>query len=65
MLVNEYKPEFYDREVRKMRNLGKIYICGSPFVMSRTDAQNGLYSIFNENMKLYVQTVYNNLVIYS
>ncbi len=52
MLVNEYKPEFYDRKVRKMRNLGNninIYkhICGSPFVMSRTDVQNRLYSIFN------------------
>ncbi len=40
MLVNEYKPEFYDRKVRKMRNLSNVYICGSPFVMSRT-------SIFN------------------
>ncbi len=47
MLVNEYKPEFYVRKVRKMRNLGNVYICGSPFVMSRTDAQNGLDSIFN------------------
>ena len=46
MLVNEYKPEFYDRKVRKMRDLGNVYICESPFVMSRTDAQNGLYSIF-------------------
>ena len=49
MLINEYKPEFYDRKVRKMRNLSNVYICGSPFVMSRTDAQNGLYSIFNQN----------------
>ncbi len=45
MLVNEYKPEFfYVRKVRKMGNLGNI--CGLPFVMSRTDAQNGLYRIF-------------------
>ncbi len=29
-----------------MRDLGNVYICGSPFVMSRTIAQNGLYSIF-------------------
>jgi hypothetical protein len=29
-----------------MQNLGNVYICRSPFVMSRTDAQNGLYSIF-------------------
>ena len=49
MLVNEYKPEFIDRKVRKIRNLGSVYICGSPFVMSGTDAQNGLYSIFNRN----------------
>ncbi len=39
MLVNEYKPEIYDRKVRKMRNLGNVYICGSLFVMCRTDAQ--------------------------
>jgi hypothetical protein len=25
-----------------MQNLGNVYICGSPFVMSRTDVQNGL-----------------------
>ena len=30
-----------------MGNLGNVCICGSPFVMSRTDAQNGLYRIFN------------------
>jgi hypothetical protein len=29
-----------------MQNLGNIYICGSPFVMSRTDAQNGLDMVF-------------------
>jgi hypothetical protein len=27
--------------------LGNVYICGFPFVMSRTDAQNGLYIIFD------------------
>ncbi len=48
MLVNEYKPEFYDRKVQKMRNLSNVKICGFPFVMSRTDAQNGLYSIFKQ-----------------
>ncbi len=53
MFVNEYKPEFYGRKVRKMRNLGNVYICGSPFVMSRTDAQNGLYRIFNFPMVFY------------
>ena len=30
------------QKVRKMQNLGNVYICGSPFVMSRTEAQNGL-----------------------
>jgi hypothetical protein len=34
---------FQFKKVRKMQNLGNVYICGSPFVMSRTDAQNGLY----------------------
>jgi hypothetical protein len=29
-----------------MQNFGNVYICGSPFVMSRTDAQNGLDMIF-------------------
>ncbi len=32
MLVNEYKPEFYDRKVRKMGNLGNVYICRLTFV---------------------------------
>ena len=57
MLVNEYKPEFNDRKVRKMRNLGNVYICGSPFVMSRTDAQSGLYS------NLASQGLYNSAVL--
>ena len=58
MLVNGYKPEFYDGKVRKMRNLSNVYICGSPFVMSRTDAQNGLYSIYNVNRELFSMFVY-------
>jgi hypothetical protein len=29
-----------------MQNLGNVYIWGSPFVMSRTDAQNGVEIIF-------------------
>jgi hypothetical protein len=29
-----------------MENLGNVYICGSPFVMSRTDAQKGLDMVF-------------------
>jgi hypothetical protein len=30
-----------------MQNLGNVYIWGSPFAMSRTDAQNGVDIIFN------------------
>jgi hypothetical protein len=29
-----------------MQNLGNVYIYGSPFVMSRTDTQNGLDMVF-------------------
>jgi hypothetical protein len=36
-----------------MQNLGNVYICGSPFVMSRTDAQNGVEIIFKVNSLLY------------
>jgi hypothetical protein len=32
-----------------MQNLGNVYICGSPFVMSRTDAQNGLDMVINKS----------------
>jgi uncharacterized protein YegP (UPF0339 family) len=37
---------FQFKKVRKMQNLGNVYIWGSPFVMSRTDAQNGVEIIF-------------------
>jgi hypothetical protein len=37
---------FQFKKVRKMQNLGNVYICGSPFVMSRTDAQSGLDMVF-------------------
>jgi hypothetical protein len=30
-----------------MQNLGIVYICWSPFVMSRTDAQNVLDMVFD------------------
>jgi hypothetical protein len=48
MLVDEYKlyVSIQFKKIRKMQNLGNVYICRSPFVMSRTDAWNGLYSIF-------------------
>ena len=55
MLVNEYKPEFYVRKVRKMRNFGNCYICGSPFVISRTDAQNELDLVSQVLLLLYKQ----------
>ncbi len=32
---------------------GNVYICGSPFVMSRTDVQNGLDVIFNKIHNTY------------
>jgi hypothetical protein len=31
-----------------MQNLGNVYICGFPFAMSRTDAQNGLDMVFKD-----------------
>jgi hypothetical protein len=48
MLVNEYKLYVSIQKVRKMQNLGDVYIWGSPFVMSRTEAQNGVEIIFKE-----------------
>ena len=44
--VNEYKPEFQ----YKMQNLGSVKICGSHLVMSRTEATNGLYSLFKHTL---------------
>jgi hypothetical protein len=35
-----------------MKNLGNFYIWGSPFVMRRTDAQNGVDIIFNTALKI-------------
>ena len=32
---------------KKLRNLGSVYICGSPSFISRSDAQNGHDIIFN------------------
>jgi hypothetical protein len=32
-----------------MQNLGNVYFCESLFVMSRTDAQNGLDKVFNSS----------------
>jgi hypothetical protein len=33
-----------------MQNLGNVYIWGSPFVLSRTDAQNGVEIIFKNTL---------------
>ena len=49
---------FNSEKVQKMRNLGNVYICGSPFVMSRTDAQNGLDSIFKIRTELVQWSMY-------
>jgi hypothetical protein len=52
MLVNEYKPEFQFIKSSEDSKFGQcLYIwvlLGSSFVMSRTDAQNGLESIFKK-----------------
>ena len=47
---------FQPKKVRKMQNLGNVYICGSPFVMSRTDAQakNGIDMVCNDNEELHI-----------
>jgi hypothetical protein len=37
---------FQFKKVRKIQNLGNLYNWGSPFVMSRTDAQNRVEIIF-------------------
>ena len=44
MLINEYKPELYIRNVRKIQNLGNVSISGPHIVMRKTDAQKGLYA---------------------
>jgi hypothetical protein len=44
-----------------MQNLGNVYIWGSPFVMSRTDAQNGvdiIFKSFSGNMSKSLRFVY-------
>jgi hypothetical protein len=44
-----------------MQSLGNVYIWGSPFVMSRTDAQNGVDIIFKLALsgydKIYLTTI--------
>ena len=42
MLINEYNQNFNSEKVRKMRNFDNFQICVCSFVMSRTDALNGL-----------------------
>ena len=50
MFMNEYELEFEFRKCLKDANLGSVYISsGLSFVMSRTDAQNKLHSIFKAN----------------
>jgi hypothetical protein len=41
-----------------MQNLGNVYICGSPFVMSRTDAQNGLDMVFMAPLTNQMHLIY-------
>ena len=49
---------FQFKKVRKMQNLGNVYIWGSPFVMSRTDAQNGVDIIFIKLMAICFSALY-------
>jgi hypothetical protein len=47
-----------------MQNFRNVYICGSPFVMSRTDAQNGLDMVFKDFWpKLHVSCVFFSQLI--
>jgi hypothetical protein len=39
------------RKIRNIRNLGNVYIRGPHFVMSRTDAQNGLDFHFKSHLR--------------
>jgi hypothetical protein len=50
---------FQFKKVRKMQNLGNVYIWGSPFVMSRTDAQNGMDIISLSFFNAIVQNLFN------
>jgi hypothetical protein len=47
MLVNEYKLYVSIQESSKDAKFGQCLYLGVPFVMSRTDAQNGVDIIFN------------------
>jgi hypothetical protein len=42
-----------------MQNLGNVYIWGSPFVMSRTDAQNGVDIIFKV-LAMHFRRIFQN-----
>ena len=54
---------FQLKKVRKMQNLGNVYIWGSPFVMSRTDAQNGVDIIFKQQFITAIYPVMRKLFI--
>jgi hypothetical protein len=44
MLVSEYKLyAWIQKSSKTMQNFGNVYSWESPFVMSKTDAQNGFY----------------------
>ena len=49
MLVNEYKLyiRFNSKKFEKRNIWAFVYTWGSPFVIGRTDAQNGVEIIFN------------------
>ena len=64
MLVTEYKPEFQFRKSSKDAKFGQcLHLLAPPFVLSRTDAQNGLDtvdSIFN-----IMTSFYNNMGVWT
>ena len=58
MLVNKYKPGFYDRKIRKMRNLGIVYMnelyLQVPLCYEQNRCADRIYIILNANLKMKV-----------
>ena len=55
MLVNEYNLYVSIQKSSKDAKFGQCLYLGSPFVMSRTDAQNGVEIIFKMGSRLWPQ----------
>ena len=54
MPINDDKFEFQFRESSKDAKFGQLYICEYPFAMSRADARNRLYIVFNIESLIYI-----------